>query len=177
MYFEAEKLVAFCATNKVTVGQFLLCYLTHTEQFKLLYQYSTEVTKFSPTLIADLEKKRIITNLNRDKEGFPDNLLISDKFRDKLSIFLGEEADELFEAFPTQLSMGGKVFSGRTISPEDLELVYHKKLMRSKSTHAEVMSALEEQKDNGTVGMGLKKWFETEQWKREDHSIDITNDL
>lgn len=177
MYFDPIKLVGFCAKKKVTVSQFLFLYLHHTEQMSLFYRYTNEVSQFPKASIEDLEKRKIIINLNKQDDIHMDNVMIMPSYSDDLKVLLGEEADELFEAFPSQLSMGNMVFSGRTISPEDLELVYHKKLARSKSTHAEVMSALEEQKDNGTVGMGLKKWLETQQWQREDHSIDFSIDI
>jgi hypothetical protein len=174
MYFDAERLIDFCAKTKMTVEQFLLCYLTHTEKFALLYKYCDTVRPFPASLIKDLEKKKFLMNLNKEGEGFPDNLVIDDKFTTLLVGLLGEEAQELFDAFPSEIGVAGKAFNGKTISPEDLELSYYKKLLRAKSTHAEVMDALNEQIDNGTVGMGLKKWFETEQWRREDNTIDIT---
>jgi len=177
MYFDPVKLIGFCAKKKVTVEQFLFLYLHHTEQISLLYKYSNEVRQFPKSSLETLEKRKIIVNLNKTDDIHADHIMIMPSYTDDLKVLMGDEADELFEAFPTQLSMGNMVFSGRTISPEDLELMYHKKLARSKSTHAEVMSALEEQKDSGTVGMGLKKWLETQQWQREDHSIDFTVDL
>ena len=178
MYFDAKGLVEFCAKNRITAEQFLLCYLTHTDKYDLIYQYSEKVRPFPESLIKDLEKRKFLIDLNKAGEGhYPDNLIINDKFTDELSRGLGENAEELFYAFPSSLGIGDRTFPGRTISVEDLEVAYHKKLTRSKSTHTEVMHAMEEQMHNGTLGMGLKKWFETEQWKREDNTIDITNDL
>ena len=178
MYFDAKGLIKFCAKHKITIEQFTLCYLAHTENHALTYEYAEKVRPFPTSLIDDLKKRDFIIDINVPGTGHtPDNLIVTDRFTDFLSITLGEKADELFYAFPSELSIGDRVFPGRTISPEELELAYHKKLNRSKSTHEEVMQALQEQMDNSTVGMGLKKWFETEQWKREDNTIDITNDL
>ena len=177
MYFDAKQLIDFCAVKKITVEQFLLCYLTYTEKFPLLYKYCETVRPFPKSLIKDLEKRGFVMNLNKEGDGYPDNIIIQDKFTNSLSVLLGVEAQELFDTFPSEVGIAGKAFNGKTISPEDLELVYHKKLNRANSTHAEVMEALGEQIDNGTVGMGLKKWFETEQWKREDNTIDVTYDI
>ncbi len=88
---------------------------------------------------------------------------------------LGEVAEELWNAYPSFVTNGDRTFTGKTISPEDFEVLYTAKLQKSKFKHEEVMKALREQTDNGTLGMGLKKWFETEQWKREDNTIDFIN--
>ena len=171
MYFDAKELIVFCANKKITVEQFLLCYLTHKEMFPLIYKYSREVRPFPKSLVQDLEKKKFLINLNKDGEGFPDNLIITEDFIDDLKFLLGDEADEFWEAFPIEVAVGGKAFNGKTMSREDLEAIYYRKLSKSKTTHEDVMKALEEQVDNQTVGMGLKKWFETETVeKRRQHN-------
>lgn len=177
MYFDAKELITFCGRNKITVEQFVLCYLTHKKKFDLIYKYSNEVRPFPKSLVENLEKRGFIINLNKDGEGFPDNLVIQDVFLDDMRLTMGEFADEIWEMFPSEVSVGGKAFNGKTISREDFNRSYTRLILKVKATHNEIIEALEEQIHNHTVGMGLKKWFETEQWTREDNTIDITNDL
>lgn len=178
MYFDSKELIDFCAKKKITVEQFLLCYLVHTEKNAEIYKYCEQVRPFPQTLIENLHKKGLVINTSK-KNGHieVDDLIITDSFTEDLQNFLGELSDELFDLFPNEVSVGGKAFNGKTISRENLELVYHKKMQRAKVSHSEIMKALREQIDNGTLGMGLQKWFETEQWNREDNTIDITDDL
>lgn len=177
MYFDSRALVDFCAEKKITVEQFLLCYLTHTQQYALIYKYCQGVRPFPKSLVENLVKRGFVINLNKNDDVYPDNLIITEEFTDDLKSILGEDSDEFWDAYPSEVSVGGKAFNGKSISREDLETIYRKKLLRAKTTHKEVMEALHIQTEHGTLGMGMKKWFETEQWNREDHTLDVTDDI
>lgn len=171
MFYDAEGLIEFCSKHKVTTEQFLLCYLVHTRKLALIYKYVNEVRMFPEVLVQDLVDRNILMDMNKTKEFYPDLYVLQDSMADHLVIFLGEEADELFDTFPHVIESQSMNFAARNISPEELARMYPAKLKRSKSTHQQVIQALREQIDNGTVGMGLRKWVETEQWKREDNSL------
>ena len=177
MYYDAIELVNFCAKMKITTEQFFFCYVSMTKNYPLLYKYCDQVRSFPKALLIDLETKGYVSNLNKKSEEFPDNYLVLDKFANEMNMFLGIDSDQLWDLFPAEVSNGDRSFNGKTISREELEKIYVRKLQRSKSSHEEVLSALREQIDNGTVGMGLEKWFTTEQWKREDNTIDVTIDI
>jgi hypothetical protein len=142
-----------------------------------MYKYCAEVRPFPKPLIEDLHKKGFIVNTSNQDELTPDDLILSDKVSEEIRVATARDAEELFDNYPTNIASGTGVFLGRTISPEDLSVIYAKKLQRTNSTHEDVMKAMLEQKENMTLGMGLKKWFETEQWLREDNTIDFTDDI
>lgn len=170
MYFDAEQLITFCAKKKITIEQFMFCYLTHTKEIPLLYRYCNEVRPIPIEALADLEKKKYITNLNKGSETYPDNYIINEKFLADLTLELEDQAQEIWDTFPMHVTSGDHTFSGKTIGPEDFQVLYQLKVQKRKATFPIIMTALKEQIDNGTLGMGLKKWIETEQWKREDNT-------
>lgn len=179
MFYDAEGLVKFCAEKKITTEQFLLCYLSHKNKFPLLYKYVNEVRRIPDALIADLEKRGYIINMNKPGETYPDNFIVTDEMIAGIDELTGGESDELFEAFPTRVFLpSGESFLSRNLSREDTEQLYKSLLLRTKTEHKTVMNALEEQKRFGTVGMGMRKWLETEQWTRDDNqTLDVTYDI
>ena len=172
MYYDAEKLIQFCAKHKVTTEQFLFMYLTYKQKFALLYQYCEDVRLIGG--LKDLEERGLVSNLNKGAETYPDNYIVRVKMEEEINWLLGDQAQELFDACPSMIPVGDRMLNAQTISPEELEVLYAKKIKKRKIDHAVVLGALKEQVANNTMGMGLKKWVETEQWDREDNTTTFT---
>jgi hypothetical protein len=179
MYYDAEKLVNFCAEKKITTEQFFLCWTTYHHKFELLYKYVNEVREIPEALIKDLELKGHVINMNKPGESYPDNFIVCDSIAGEFEkLFSSQESDEIFDNFPTTVYLpDGTSFLGRNMSRPDVEKFY--KQIRFKGIdHKKVLNSLKAQKDSGSLGMGLRKWLETEQWDREDNTrLDLTDDL
>ena len=179
MFYDADELVKFCSKRKITTEQFLLCYLSHKNKFPTLYKYVNEVRPIPDALINDLEKKGFIINMNKPGETFPDNFIVTDEMMEGIDNLVGGESDDFFDKFPTRVYLpSGESFLSRNLSREDTERTYKSLLFRCKVSHQKVMEALSEQITFGTVGMGMRKWLETEQWSRDDNqNLDVTHDI
>lgn len=179
MFYDAKGLVEFCAKKKITTEQYLLCYLSHKNEFATFYKYVNEVRKIPDALIDDLVRKGYIINANKPGDSYPDMFIVTDEMAEGIDKLHGGESDELYELFPTRIFLpDGNSFLSRNLSREETERLYNSLLLRTKAKHKEVMESLTEQKTYGTIGMGLKKWLETEQWTRDDNqTLDVTYDI
>ena len=171
MYYDAEKLIKFCSQHGITTEQFLFMHLTYKKQYALLYEYCEKVRLIGG--LKELEERGLVQNLNKGAETYPDNYIVIPKMEEEINWLLGDQAEELFRACPSMIPVGDRMLNAQTISPEDLEVLYAKKVKKRKIKHEDVLKALKEQVANGTMGMGLKKWVETEQWNREDNTVNI----
>jgi|1_EtaG_2_1085319.scaffolds.fasta_scaffold00140_6 hypothetical protein len=180
MYYDATKLVDFCSKKKITTEQFLFCYLTYTNKLPLLYKYCDQVRKFPKAGLEDLEKRGFIENTNEKLKDFPDSFVVKKKFyanMEFLTMHLGNAAEELWDAYPSHVIMADKRMPAKNISIEDLADAYIKKVNQGRAIPEEVMQGFAAQKANDSLGMGLAKWFSTEQWKREEASVDFSTDV
>ena len=178
IYYDEEGLIQFCCKHKITVEQFVFCYFTATKQFELIYKYCEEVRKFNGLI--DLENRGLIKNEDKNGEMYPDSYLVNPKFAKELVNFISpyKEIDELWDACPDHVVSGGNRFIAKSIGIEELEKFYPKKLKRAAKngfSHKDIVKALKEQAEAGTMGMGLKKWLDTEQWTREDNTLSCTS--
>lgn len=182
MYFNTKLIVDFCCTHKITINEFFILYLTYkesiiedpvkkNEEYMLIYKYITEVEGISTNKerIKSLEKRGFCIDKNKDSNPkyFPDQVVLTPKFYNNLFKFLGGASDEVWEAFPGTISIEGKNFPSRTISPEEFEPIYNKAIKNNPETHKKVLIALEKQKQEGNIMCGLKKWIECRYWEIE----------
>lgn len=169
MYFDAEKVVNLCAAHKLSIEQFLLCYLVHKNELPSLYKYHNEVKPFNLKNRADLEARGFLKDKDPNGGKFADHYKILPKFYESFRLYTGDYAERIWEAYPTEVIMSdGRRVPGRTMSLEECEMEYMKLYHKGRFTnHEEIFTVLKLHISNGTLFMGLKKWLTTEQWKRK----------
>lgn len=181
MYLDTEKLVNFCALHKLTLSQIFIATLLYRKQFPSIMKYGIEVEVFSEYDIEHLKDNGFLLDMNKNNERHLDLYVVTDKFLSAIGIELSGLSDYLWDNYPSWVSVGTSRFKGRNISPEETEILLNKKLLRGRlhpNTYQDIINALNEQKEAGNLGMALRAWIETEQWKLEkddyaEHGEDI----
>jgi hypothetical protein len=173
MYFDSKKTIELCVKHRLTIEEVLIATLIYRDQFSEMLSYN-EVASYSSTSFKNLSKKGYLQDLNIDGEYKPENYVVTDKFIQAVGVELDDLANMLWDAFPSWIDVGDKRFKGRNISPESAEELLNAKMLRGRlqpEDFNEVMISLESQKLNHTLGMALRSWIESEQWKLDDEDV------
>jgi hypothetical protein len=151
--------------HKITANQFLFLYLIHTQNFAILYELVHKGHGFSPEDIEDLEQRDLIINLNKTpNEFYADSFIVTDRFAMDLFIENEQAAQEFWECYPLLINIDFRKIPAKTVNKEVFFKDYTKKIGHSKIKHDKVMTALRYAIKNDRINMGIKKWFESEQW-------------
>jgi len=151
--------------HKITANQFLFLYLIYTQEYATLYELVHKGHGFSPDDIQDLEKRNLILNLNKTpNEFYADSFVVMDEFALDLFIEDTQAALEFWETYPLLISIDFRRIPAKTVNKEVFFKDYTKKIGHSKIKHDKVMEALKYAIKNDRINMGIKKWFESEQW-------------
>lgn len=167
MYFDAVKTIDLCARLKLTIEQFTFCYLNYTHQHSLFIKYVHECGGFNPDSISKLVKRGLVIDINKRGETYCDNYIIQDEFTSNfLDAIDNDLGMELFDNYPDKIVLEDISFNGKNISPEECEHLIKRKILIGRiDSRDDVLNALEDQKEQGQIRMGIKKWIESEQWK------------
>ena len=174
MYFDTKKIIELCVKHGLTIEEVLIATLIYRDQFDEMFEYCDKIIPFSEEAFSRLEYKGFVHNLNIEGEYFPEKFVITDKFTDAVGIELDNLAELLWDSYPSWVSVGERTFKGRNISPETTEELLTAKMVRGRLQPNEfnrVITSLTTQKIRKTLGMGLRSWIESEQWKMDDEDI------
>jgi len=175
MYYNLEGVLELCVKHKIRVEEFHFMYLLYESKkdpikAKYLYEYCQKVGGYGkPTFDKLLDKGFIrLTSGGRLNAGDPlsfDQFEVTDKLSDLFYINF-DFAEEIFDIYPPFINSNGRQFTTRNIGPEEVEEMFIDKIKKKRVVSSdEVINALKQQKTNNNIGMGLKKWIETEGWK------------
>lgn len=182
LFVETDKLVDFLTKNKLTVGQFMFCYLTYTKDWKNIYRYNEETVGFNPKELADLEERGLVRNLNKDGEDFCDMYIISQGLFKNIYIDLDVAGEELWETYPPFLYVDTKRVPARSCDKDALIKTYLRRIKNSKKKHEAVLTTLKKAITEDRVSMGIEKWVTSAQWESLEQEeargkVDFAHDI
>jgi hypothetical protein len=162
-----SEFIKILAKKKVTADQFLFLYLTHTNDFASLYRYISEVRKFKPEELEDLETRGYLINLNpKDNLTYADNYMVTDLFLDGILLAdIDQAAQEFWDAYPSFAFFNSKRAPLKSCDKEKLTKLYAAKIKYSKEEHLRILAALDYAKRNELTNMSIVNWVSSEQWK------------
>jgi len=174
MFIDVNKYVKTLVDFNITADQFLLLWLTHLKDYKLLYRYVSMGDGFTSNVVADLEKKGYLLNLNNTYDNYVDSFIVTDKFKETLFNSDDEIApQEFWDNYPRLLYINGKRFSARAINKDKFFEDYQKEVGHSIDKHNKVMNCLKYAVKNRLISMGIQKWFESKQWETIEEEIEL----
>lgn len=166
LFVDTEKLIDFLAKHKITFGQFIFCYLHYTKDFDSIYKYVNEVRPWTSEEIRDLEKRKMMRNLNQgESDDFSDMYVIEDWFLKEIFIGTEQAGRELWDEYPPFFSMDGRRVPARSCNYDVLIKTYIRRIKNRKDIHENIMKVLRQAKKEDRISMGIEKWVSSAQWE------------
>lgn len=193
MIHNLPKFVRFLSKHGITAHEFMLPYMLYLDErvevngnikypndpsegraIANLYRYAENCRGWTPTEIANLEKKGLIVNKNPYKDGRrlsqPDMMQVTDLFCD--SIFAPETRwDEFVQAYPVSVPnfhdpRKPEIPLQMVQSPGDWEALedFYSKVVKTKVLHDMVVDLVKWGTKEGYINMNISKFVSSKHW-------------
>lgn len=167
--------LAILTKNKLTVKQYLFCYLLYKNQQKKIQTYS-KIDPITKGFLEDLVKQGWI---NEDIVNIT-KLKVTQKFK---NLFESEDYfKELLETYPVKVRRPDGVEQYLRVAQKESKIIYNKLIRNNKSKHDAIIGALKKEiairvKDNKmSYFKTLPNWLKAEEWLTyENLDIDTEN--
>lgn len=180
MFENVDRYVHVLSEMKISANQFLLCYLLYTDQKKdgkyvktgkgisNLYKYVRKAVPWTKEEVRDLVDKGYLRDPDyKSDDTYPDHLLVTDKFVDKLFVY-PSAFEELWEEYPTIVpnfkNPNGPSVKLKSCDYFELQELY-KKLVRTKYKHKEIIELVKWARDKERLNIGIEKFVKGRQWE------------
>lgn len=162
---------------KITPNQYLFLVLVGTNDYASLYQYSTQVKKFSKSEIEDLQKRNFIVYEGNIEETIRvDMFTLSPKY-EKIFRFSQDLGEEFWEKYPTFFFIDGRKIPAKSCNKEALLDKYNSYVKGNPEKHEKIIKALDYAIKSDLVNMGIEKWFTSEFWKDLEKEMQKSNGI
>ena len=134
------------------------------KQLSLKFQTVFAKTPITPDELADLIARDFIIDYNEDGQLYFDLYELSGKWKNKLRLAVYPMPQQLWDKYPINLNISGKMVVAKNASPEDIAMPYLRNINKSPEEHQKVLEDIEWAIDNNEINIGLKKFVDSKYW-------------
>lgn len=171
MYLDVNRLVRFMARHKIGHHEVFFLYCLKFREYDAIKIYKEAFPTYDGSMIgADLKQNLITLGfIEHVGEGASaTDYRITDKFN---KLFLADKfaaAEEIWKEYPGYARIGSE---GKAIPLTNMDFyqfanTYAERIKNSVEEHLEVLEDLRFAKQNGMLNYGIKKFVESEQWRK-----------
>lgn len=168
MISDIDKYVDFLVDNDLNEHSFLILWLVHTKDVENIKKYKLKFGNFSSDAIEYLIDRGWLIDLHYSANGLREyninELLVSDKFVNRVVIDEEDAYEELVRAYPKWIKINGVNRPTTNGNPRELAKEYLKYHRKNKLAHERVLNITTRYFQSNPVFEGIEKYILHRHW-------------
>ncbi len=169
MYQSVSKYVDFITKNYLTQDQFLFMYLIKFKEYEEIKKFKEAFPKLDGSMIGEEYKKDLIDRgfiKQIGEDSKPSDFELTEKFTHLFMKNHFFSADQVWEAYPSYVSINGKNIPLTTMDKYQFANLYAERIKYSIEEHKEVLLDIKYGRDKDLISMSIEKFVQAEMWTR-----------